>query len=89
MDWFLYDTDLRHERVETVTVILWKSDQPIAIAQELWKILYELVHKRSTQVGFAGFVQEFATLIKLFLDRWNDEGYYYLRQINYHDIILP
>ena len=50
----------------TVTVILWKSDNPVSITPELWKLKGLFVKIKSMQQGFWGFLWQVGTLIRFF-----------------------
>ena len=49
----------------TVTTNLWKSDKPVSITQEFWKLLGQFVKIRSMQEGFSGFLKHVGLLIIL------------------------
>ena len=50
----------------TVTIILWKSDNPVSITPELWKLKGLFVKIKSMQHGFGGFLWQVGTLIRFF-----------------------
>ena len=49
----------------TVTACLWKSDNPVSIAQEFLKLLGQFVKMRSVQEGSSGFLKHVELLIIL------------------------
>ena len=49
----------------TVTTSLWKSDNPVSIAQEFWKLLGQFVKMRYMQEGFSGFLKHVGLLMIL------------------------
>ena len=49
----------------TVTIGIWKSDNPFSITQEFWKLLGQFVKMRSIQEGFSGSLKHVGLLIIL------------------------
>ena len=49
----------------TVTLILWKSDNPVSIAHDLRKHPYEFVNIRSMYVGFSVRLKLVGSFIKV------------------------
>ena len=50
---------------QQVTIVLWKSANPVSIAHELWKPLHKVVNITSMLVGKSGFLKQAGNLIKL------------------------
>ena len=61
--------------LSTVTVILWKSDNPVSITPEFWKLRYLLVSMRSIHLGLL----DFYNMLVLLLDA---ENYKYHRNLS-------
>ena len=49
----------------TETMILWKSHGPVSITQEFLKLQGLFVNIRSIQEGYAGFLKQVGSLIRL------------------------
>ena len=49
----------------TVIIILWKSEKPLATAVVFWKLPMLFVIKRSMHLGFLGFLKHVLSLTKL------------------------
>ena len=48
--------NISNKHLSSVTVTLWKSDNPISIAQEIWKLRRLLVSMRSIPFGLTGLL---------------------------------
>ena len=68
--WFLfmkvYFQNSGNHLMEIIEIILFQShgDNPVSIAYEFWKLLYELVNIASLLVGLSGFLKHVGTFIK-------------------------